>query len=644
MYKPRKCKVCGDEFIPKSSRQYYCKKPIDLICSVCGKHYEGICYPYNPTTCEDPECKKKAGYAGQLKGLSTRICEICGTKFKPVTTNQKTCNREITKTCVICGKSFKDICAPWHDGKTCSDECRNRLADANKRAYWMQTTRKCKLCGKEFHLTTNTALYCEGPHFNTCKVCGKQFEIDASNSDQLIRSVCSKECKAAISSAIFKDPEVRAKQRQTCLDRYGVEHPAQNLDILAKQQATMKSRYGVIAPYYLPQFKNKAIKNANSSKLEQRICTLLDNYGINYVRHHIISYNGHSHEFDFLLPDFNFLIDADGVYFHSYLSDPDGGKVRDDYDEVRLSLIPEGYRFYLIVEGNEDAQIKEIVSLLESISNHSLSEYDSELFRWCRSIEFPYSEYSEQRLLSDWASLNKYSSSKYVPQCRLGESIVKQYHKSIYDCKVGSCVSVKEGWYDDDKLKKVIRNRLIYKNNVDPSKILSGFNISKICPIVSIFNPVLAKYLLVKYANDRNQVFDPFSGFSGRLLGAASLNKTYIGQDLNSRAVNESNQIIKFLQLDETKYSVQCKDILDSAGSYECLLTCPPYNNKEIYNDETVFKSCDEWITECLNRFTCRVYIFVVDETQLYTDYIQEEISNKSHFSNMHEKIVVIHR
>lgn len=36
---PRKCKFCGDEFIPNSASQQYCKKKHERICPVCGNVY-----------------------------------------------------------------------------------------------------------------------------------------------------------------------------------------------------------------------------------------------------------------------------------------------------------------------------------------------------------------------------------------------------------------------------------------------------------------------------------------------------------------------------------------------------------------------------------------------------------------------------
>lgn len=178
---------------------------------------------------------------------------------------------------------------------------------------------------------------------------------------------------------------------------------------------------------------------------------------------------------------------------------------------------------------------------------------------------------------------------------------------------------------------------------LNPAKVLAGFNISKIGPVVSLFNPVLAKYLVNKYLSGFDAVFDPFSGFSGRLIGAVAAGKRYIGQDLREVSVKESNEIIDFLKIQD-KASIAHKDVLQSHGEYECLLTCPPYGFKEVYGDETVFKSCDGWIDECLDRFKCRRYVFIIDETEKYRDYISEELHNASHFSNSVEHIVVIDR
>lgn len=656
------CPICKTEFEAPRSNQTYCKRDHVKICEICNSEYV---VPYKELyryaeyhTCRNKSCinanrnksikqvlaskpkgynhhktpykqktaEEKAAEAAKeaSHSLGTEaVCQACGAKFIKMNAMQKYCRQPRIAHCIICNTEILYLCGETPNATCSNPECIGKYLSQRQKARtleeWADIHNKMRETIQEKYGVdwyTRSAEY----HAKTKETCLKRYGVDHH----------------------LKSEEVIEKRVATVQDKYGASNVLASEYGMEKAKETLLAKYNAINCSQVPEFKRKATANSRNSKLELRICSLLNNYNVNYIRHYILKNDMCSHEFDFYLPDYKLLIDADGVYFHSYLSDPDGKAVRDDYDNVRLSLIPPDHEFYLIVEGNEDTQVKSLVKQLEQIDKN-LFDYDSKLFEWCRSIDFPYPDYTDKRLITDWSSLCKYRNDTYVPQCRLGESVIKQFHKSIYDCRVKGAVSPKEGWCDDNKLKKVIKNRLIYVNNVDPSKILSGFNISKICPVVSIFNPILAKYLLLKYASNYNQIFDPFSGFSGRLLGAACLGKEYIGQDLNKSAVAESNQIIEFLKLDKDRYSVIHKDILESGGDYQCLLTCPPYNNKEIYSDEIIFKSCDEWITECLRRFNCQLYIFVVDETKMYTEYVQEEISNKSHFSNMHEKVVVIH-
>lgn len=647
------CPICGKEF-EHSRKQTYCKNPHIKVCEICGDEYEvpySELYRYDEYhTCRKKECVNARRNSAIKEALATKpqgynkhngslkkphpaaklgdqcTCSLCGSPFIKLNSMQKYCRQDKVTKCKVCGKDIQYICGEVIPDTCGDDECYKK---------WREQSFEQK------HGVTNP-MYLES---TLDKI--KQTNLEKYGTEWYAQT---DECKERI--------------KETSLQKYGVEHHLQADKVIAKRTDTVREKYGsdnlfsseygklkvrhsmlkkygVINPSQFPEFKHKATANSRTSKLEQRICNLLDNYAIKYIHHYFIKNDKYSHEFDFYLPDFNLLLDADGVYYHSYLDDPDGERVRDDYDEVRLSLVPEGCRLHVIIEGNEDQQVKDVISQLESV-NKDLEKYDSKLFEWCRSIDFPYPEYDSRRLMKDWTSLCRYSNDKYIPQCRIGESIIKQFHRSLYDCHVGNYLSPKEAWYDDVKLKKVIKNRLIYKNEVDPSKVLAGFNISKVAPRVTIFNPILTKYLILKYLNEFSVIFDPFSGFSGRLLGTASLGKGYIGQDLNSIAIDESQQIIKLLQLDCDKYAVVNKDVLSSSGSYECLLTCPPYGTKERYNKETIFKSCDEWIDECLSRFKCRRYVFVVDETVKYANKVTEILQNSSHFSKMVERVIVI--
>ena len=166
---------------------------------------------------------------------------------------------------------------------------------------------------------------------------------------------------------------------------------------------------------------------------------------------------------------------------------------------------------------------------------------------------------------------------------------------------------------------------------------------AKIAPKISVFKPLLAQNLIEKYLYSVNEIFDPFSGFSGRMIGSENAKKKYVGQDIHEKHVKESNEIIKYKNYKNS--TVIVKDIFkDQGGKYESLFTCPPYGGKEHWNknNDEIEKSCDEWIDICLEKYKCKKYMFVVDKTEKYKNYIVEKIENKSHFGSNFEYVILI--
>lgn len=178
-----------------------------------------------------------------------------------------------------------------------------------------------------------------------------------------------------------------------------------------------------------------------------------------------------------------------------------------------------------------------------------------------------------------------------------------------------------------------------------------GLTTSGKYPIVTYFKPHLAKYLCETYLSSYNTVFDPFSGYSGRMIGALCAGKNYIGRDLCEESVNESKDIWKFMEpliQNKMKTPVFCDlDVADactSTGAYECLLTCSPYRNIEQWQGVTPLGySCDKWIDICLMNYDCQKYVFVTDDLiSKYKDYVVEKLENTSHWGSNYECVIVI--
>lgn len=254
------------------------------------------------------------------------------------------------------------------------------------------------------------------------------------------------------------------------------------------------------------------------------------------------------------------------------------------------------------------------------------------------NTDFPYKSYTLEQINKYYNNLKNLDDSYLA---KVGLEIIENYHKSVWRCNIKNHQSPLEAWSNPEIMLKVIENRFKYLNTdiLTPFQIRAGLSISKLAPRVSIFKPANAKYLIHKYLNEFYTIFDPCSGFSGRMLGTCCLDKMYIGQDINSITINESQQIINDLHLNAT---VSVKNSIYCTGSYDCLFTCPPYSDKEFWHQEIENLSADDWIEVCLKNYDCRKYLFVVDHTEKYKNCIVEKFVNKSHISKSVEYVILI--
>lgn len=405
------------------------------------------------------------------------------------------------------------------------------------------------------------------------------------------------------------------------------------------QPLAMIQKYGVSNSMKVPEIRSKIAKASRYTGLEKRMTEFLTNNDFVFQHHYVIKKDNLIHEFDFAVvidSKLELLIDCDGLYYHGYLDNVNGKSVNNYTDDYRATLIPEGVKFIVCVEREEESAYAEILKLKDVDYN----SYIQNVFQWCRSTGFPYPENSSKLIESSYQSLVKSDVDKFTMYARYGEKAVLAAHKSIWSANKEGCLSPIEAWNNDALLTDMIKNRIVYKgSSLHREDMLRAFSVTRKAPRVSVFNPYLAKYLVSKYLSEYQTIFDPCAGFSGRMLGVCSLKKQYIGQDINPTTVREANSLKQELSLDA---SIRVKDSLNSSGCYEALFTCTPYNSKENWGQDIADMSCDEWIAAFIKNFKCRKYLFVVDRTEQYKDYIVEELTNKSHFGTNSEYVVLV--
>lgn len=455
-----------------------------------------------------------------------------------------------------------------------------------------------------------------------------------------------------------KSDIVQNKRKQTCLQKYGTENVFSSDTIKEKIKSTNRKKYGKDYHTQTDEFRqhlkdiwkdekkrrelSKKCSSSWSHKSEEEIrlirskahkCYLYqDEYfdsswelatwiwakdlGKSIQREPIcIDYifEGVTHKY---FPDFsidNQLVEIKGDHFfdtNGKMICPWDASKNDIYEIKHQKALENNVKFW----GND--KIKEIIDYVDE-------KYTPDFLRLFEvSIPFPYSE---------------------KPKNEGDLEIIRHFHRSLNWATKKNKLSPLQAWQNKRLVEKSALNRLKYVGNCRPETVVRGFSVAQIAPRVSVFKPKLAERLIKTYLDSFSEIFDPFSGFSGRLLGTVNCNKRYIGQDINEDHVKESNEIISYKNLQNC--SVIQQDLLtDSQKEFECLFTCPPYGGKEHWNEnnDEVEYSCDEWIDLCLKNYKCKKYLFVVDETTKYKNNVVETLKNHTLYGEREEYVILI--
>ncbi len=385
------------------------------------------------------------------------------------------------------------------------------------------------------------------------------------------------------------------------------------------------------------KYELKHTKSLESFNDENRIKDFMyDRYG--YLKKYSYLYDDRLFDTPIDLEIYIWCVDHDkDIEFHPKLNTD--YKIDDEYITIKFRHMDSRLDQF----DNEDTKyIFEDDPWIEEISQWMYDHYGDNYLRvFLIGIPFP------------WPNQNLRDTSP--------SGLIRYFHKSIYDAHYRGQLSTLEVWDDKNIFKKLAINRLKYVGDCTPIIMLHGLNIAKESIKVSVFKSTLADKLIEQYLYDAKNIFDPFSGFSGRMFGAINHGIPYIGSDVSEIHVKESNQILDFIKSNSEmrkRYpyanlaSVHVANAVTSYGAYDCLLTCPPYatydhnvlkNIEEWNNPNQEVFTCDQWIDICLNNFKCRKYVFVVDDTIVkYRNYIVGTVSNYGHIARNVEFIVFI--
>jgi len=172
---------------------------------------------------------------------------------------------------------------------------------------------------------------------------------------------------------------------------------------------------------------------------------------------------------------------------------------------------------------------------------------------------------------------------------RLGTYICKYFCKSFYNSFSSDSVSVVNA-YTKDNIEKAVIGKLGINTNIEPKTInfspqtiIDELKDIRLAAQISIFKPVIAKYICLKYSNPGDVVGDYSCGFGGRLLGAISCNRKYIGTDpLTSIELQKMIEFFKFENA--TVLNIGSELYKGQENSIDLYWSSPPYYDLERYS------------------------------------------------------------
>jgi 16S rRNA G966 N2-methylase RsmD len=296
-------------------------------------------------------------------------------------------------------------------------------------------------------------------------------------------------------------------------------------------------------------------------------------------------------------------------------------------DTIRYWVKPEHRLKVLEKENKKYSLIKQ--NLSRKPYNPEKKEYFKNYQRYLKQIKtIPRIHYTEKQRQKEIDTLLKtpgsYNAQPIYNRCIL------TFQQHFYEKE-------RELYTDKKIAKKILQNREYYlqKNihKLNQGEILRGFKISGTYYGYSHFSPLWFK----KFIEDYNikSVYDPCGGWGHRLLGILGTNiEKYYYNDFDIRTVKGVEEIAKFTNLSNKTITTNFKaEEFIPNKDVDAVFTCPPYYNKETYNNKT-FQSIEDYsvwwtkvVKKCLQT-RCKHFAVVIDNK--HENIIKQSLSTHS--------------
>ena len=443
---------------------------------------------------------------------------------------------------------------------------------------------------------------------------------------------------------VLQSPEVQEKIRDSVLEKYGVDHISKSEKVQNKRKKTNLEKYGVeyigANPKIIDKIRDSKIKNNTMgySKSEDKMYDFLcEIFGKDDVIRQYIS-KDYPYSCDFYIISRDLYIELNALWVHGdhwFNNDKNDREIISDWKDV-------GSDYYL---NAIDVWTKRDVDKRLCAKKNNLNYlvfWDTFLrdFKLWVSLNCPNGKdwdkmysYFPERDISDVSH-----NIKLTGTSRNLSIIAKIYQlKEFYKEEINL-------WNDNKVYRTLILQQYLYYNrfkylNKSPKdltniELLRGFKIAGIVKGYSSFDTTLMNDFVKKY--HINSIYDPCAGWGERLLYCKNNNIKYLGVDINLSLKDGYDNLIKDFNIKEQSIIYKDSSQYKNKTSFNCVFTCPPYYNTEIYSKDGAenmkYKSFLNWwknlIDSSINSYT-KYFCFQIN--QKYKDDMSEILRDKGY-------------
>jgi len=384
--------------------------------------------------------------------------------------------------------------------------------------------------------------------------------------------------KYGVKSTLQLD-SVKEKITKTNLKRYGVPHYHQTIDARKAQSKRMIENKSKILK---TKIKNGTLK---ISKPEQKLHNELSKLFHNVQ----IQFNSNEYPFacDFYIPDRQLYIELNASWTHGSVW---YNKDNNEHKEIAIKWLNSSNYYKQAHKTWTYYDVKKRQTAKENNLNYLVFWQSdlSDFYLWVELSCPDAKDWEKEYSWLDYRKLPEYSdATNSIPLKDGSKTIIKIARQFMYTVIYEREIKM---WNKNKFINNkgyiqpfLFANRLKYIHKTPEQltdlEIIRGLSYSGQIRAYTAFDNTLMKQFIKKYKP--SSIFDPCAGWSERLLTAAYYNIPYHGQDINQKLEEPYKKLIDNYNL--TEQSITIVDSSTTKNKADCLFTCPPYFNTEIY-------------------------------------------------------------